>query len=74
MTNALNQCGPWKDKKIVVTNQWLATALEEKAQTIDWEKAQLEVSRFVSEEHASAIELWSNAFFLNKIKKLSGKI
>lgn len=74
LSNALNQCGPWKDEDIVVTKQWLVTQLEKKVQMIDWRNAQTEVRRFLNEEHSAAIELWSNAFFLNKIKTLAARL
>lgn len=71
LQNALDQQGPWKNKKIIITKEWLIQSLGEKIDSINWQGAQLEIQRFINLEHASSIKLWSRDFFLNKTQKLA---
>lgn len=74
LENALRQAGPWQDKKINLTGQWLVNSLEEKISEINWQEVSMEVRRFINLEQAGALRLWSKDFFMAKTRKLSGLI
>lgn len=70
LSAAINQNGPWKDKKIHVDAPWLLTQLKNKIETVDWTQASVEVTRFLSPEYQSTLKLWSKNFFLEKVSKM----
>jgi len=74
LSNALKQAGPWKNQNINVTKEWLVNALSEKIKHIDWNSIKLEAKRFVNPEYTPSLKLWSQAFFLDKMKKLDSHL
>jgi predicted nucleotidyltransferase component of viral defense system len=72
LQNAINQCGPWKNENISTTKNWVIGSLENKIRKTDWDKAKMEVQRFINPEFKASLDLWSEQFFLAKIKKLNG--
>jgi len=70
LENALNQQGPWQDKKIPVTKEWLHSQLMQKIQQTDWEKAKRDVENFLKQKERESLKLWSVPFFLAMLEKL----
>lgn len=70
LQSAIEQNGPWSKQNIEVTKSWLISALTKKIHTIDWEKAALEVTRFVNIQQQASLKLWEKDFFLHKLKQL----
>lgn len=70
LKNALVQFGPWKGKSLNVNREWLVKALGEKIASIDWKKAALDVERFLKPVEQKSLTLWSEKFYINKLKKL----
>lgn len=70
LQNALEQLGPWKNQQTQIDKTWVIDALNEKIDSIDWDKAKLEVQRFLGPEHQQSLALWSAEFFHSKTKKL----
>ena len=67
---ALNQHGPWKDQKPIVTRGWVSEKLTEKMATIDWKTAAADVERFLSPAERASLSLWSERFFRTKVAQL----
>lgn len=70
LQEALNQCGPYSNKKIKVDKSWLLNALESKIKKIDWKKASEDVVAFLKPEEIDSLNLWEDRFFINQLKKL----
>jgi Nucleotidyl transferase AbiEii toxin, Type IV TA system len=68
---ALIQAGPWAGQNALQVNMdWLADALQTNIASINWKDAAQDVSRFLKPVELKSVELWSAAFFLNKVKKM----
>lgn len=71
LTNAINQIGPWQKQNILINKDWVLTQLDQKIQSIDWQKAAEDVRRFLRPNEQEALGLWSEDFFLSRLEKLS---
>jgi predicted nucleotidyltransferase component of viral defense system len=72
--SAINQAGPWAGKDEKVTPEWVIKELRVKINSIDWDVAKKDVSRFLRPRELSTLDLWSKDFFESRIDKLSGYI
>ena len=70
LQNALNQFGPWEGKKVEINREWLVAALGEKISSINWKDAGEDVARFLKPVEQKSLELWSEKFYMGKLKKL----
>ncbi len=70
LTNAIEQMGPWKGRKIKVDKNWYIQAMREKIKKIDWKKQKNDVARFLKKQDLDLLELWSTDFFLQRLKVL----
>ncbi len=70
LQNALIQYGPWKDQDLNIDEEWLVSALDEKINSIDWKAAVDDVERFMKPVERKSLSLWSERFFMSKLKKL----
>lgn len=71
LQNALIQYGPWKNQDIKVDREWLINSLTNKISTINWQVAEDDVKRFLKPLDQKSLKLWSERFFLNKLRKLN---
>lgn len=71
LSAALNQTGPWAGQNLIITNSWLIEQLTNKIKVIDWNKAKLEVERFINLDYHKTLGLWSKEFFISRLQKLS---
>jgi predicted nucleotidyltransferase component of viral defense system len=69
---ALAQVGPWAGQDVEVTPEWYLGAMRNRIGEIDWEKARLDVSRFVPAGEQESIALWSHDLFLYHLDRLAG--
>jgi predicted nucleotidyltransferase component of viral defense system len=72
LTHAIDQQGPWQGRHITVTPAWTVEHLKTKITNINWEDAKKDVARFLKPRELASLELWSTAFFLTRVEKLSG--
>ncbi len=70
LQSALDQYGPWKGKRPVVSREWLSEQLITKIATIDWKAAAADVERFLSPAERASLSLWSERFFRTKVEQL----
>ena len=70
LSNALNQVGPWAGQNIQVDNAWYHKEMEKKIISIDWEKMKKELLQFLKPEALDTLKIWSQEFFLDRLKKL----
>jgi predicted nucleotidyltransferase component of viral defense system len=70
LQNALVQYGPWQGQSLKVDREWLVCALGEKISSIDWKDAAADVERFLKPVEQRSLSLWSEGFFMSKLKKL----
>ena len=68
--NALFQYGPWQGKNLNIDRIWLVHALGEKIVSINWKNAAEDVERFLKPIEQDGLKLWSNRFYMSKLKKL----
>jgi predicted nucleotidyltransferase component of viral defense system len=71
LTEAIDQEGPWKNQKTVITKDWLIDSLIEKVERIDWVNAKRDSENFLRERERESLNVWGREFFLAMIKKLS---
>lgn len=64
---ALQQWGPWQGQSIHVDTIWLRKVLQDKINTVDWEKAAQDVERFLNPAGRESLRLWSSQFFIHKL-------
>ena len=67
---ALVQWGPWENQRIDLNIKWLKHELTRKASSIDWQTAAVDVQRFIRPSEQHGLSLWSEKFFVHKIKNL----
>jgi hypothetical protein len=70
LQNALIQYGPWKDQELNIDQDWLVDVLGEKISSIDWKEAASDVERFLKPIEQKSLSLWSERFFMSKLKNL----
>jgi predicted nucleotidyltransferase component of viral defense system len=68
--SAIFQMGPWQNQKINLNEKFIQTELQIKTSMIDWKIVKEDVRKFLKQEKAESLELWSSAFFEKKILKL----
>lgn len=72
LKNALIQYGPWGNQEgLQVNMQWLKKVLKEKINTVDWDDAARDVTRFLNSAEQQSLRLWSERFFTERLEKLS---
>jgi len=70
LQNALIQYGPWQGEDLIIDQDWLVSALDEKINSIDWKAAADDVERFMKPVERKSLSLWSERFFMSKLKKM----
>lgn len=70
LENTLIQNGPWEGTQIHVDSSWYLKAMEEKIRSVDWKDAKNDILRFIKPQEIESIHLWSQEFFLDRLKKL----
>jgi predicted nucleotidyltransferase component of viral defense system len=71
LENALYQLGPWKGQDLVINGEFVKAELNSRIKKVDWQSVAHEVRKFLSEERAESLSLWSIDFFLQKIAKMN---
>lgn len=74
LSNALDQQGPWANKKNIVTPDWFVEAMQQKIKHVDWNKAADDVSPFLNIQDKKALNLWGVDFFIDKLNKLENTL
>lgn len=70
LKNALEQYGPWEGESLNLDREWLVNTLGEKISSINWKDAAADVERFLNPTEQKSLSLWSERFYINKLKKL----
>ncbi len=70
LKNALIQYGAWKNQSFNIDENWLVNALGEKINSIDWKTVADDVERFMKPVERKSLALWSERFFMSKLRKL----
>lgn len=70
LSSAIDQMGPWAGQKIRVDKNWFLHQMQKKMISLDWEKAKLDVHRFLKPNELKSLELWNKDFFLMKLKNI----
>ncbi|MFT5608663.1 MAG: putative nucleotidyltransferase component of viral defense system [Gammaproteobacteria bacterium] len=72
LKNALIQYGPWVNQEgLKVNMKWLKKVLKEKINTVDWNDAEKDVTRFLNSAEQQSLRLWSERFFTERLEKLT---
>ncbi|OGT46341.1 MAG: hypothetical protein A3E82_08875 [Gammaproteobacteria bacterium RIFCSPHIGHO2_12_FULL_38_11] len=74
LSSAIKQAGPWAGKHEIVSPEWLIKELRLKINSIDWDVAKKDVSRFLRPRELSTLDLWAKDFFESRVDKLSGHL
>jgi len=70
LKNALIQYGPWQGETLEIDEGWLVQALGKKISSVEWRDAVADVERFLKPVEQKSLSLWSERFFMAKLKKL----
>jgi hypothetical protein len=70
LKNALEQFGPWRGETLNIDRNWLVNTLGEKISSVNWKDASTDIERFLNPIEQKTLNLWSEKFFMNKLKKL----
>lgn len=67
LTAGIDQQGPWKNKGVQVTVDFLQNALHQKVDAVDWEAASQEVRPFLMLSSAPDVKHWSREYFHSSV-------
>jgi len=70
LTNAIDQMGPWKGKKIAVNKKWYFENLKERIKITDWKKQRTDVERFLKPKDLDLLQQWNALFFVGRLSSL----
>lgn len=71
LSHALKQQGPWQGENVLVTQNWLISALKDKIETIDWEDVKQDVAPLLKPNEIESLRLWGIDFFLAQLDLLN---
>ncbi len=71
LKNALYQTGPWENLKLNIDGYWIIEQLTTKVNSINWNEAKKDVSKFLKGKEAESLNIWGTPLFLSTIDKLS---
>ena len=74
LTAALKQSGYLKNNAGEINVNWLQTHLAKRIQSLNWDEARRDVQRFLRSEKLEVIDLWSEAYFMRKLNRLTGHV
>lgn len=64
LANALQQQGPWADRPMQVSLQWICENLKTMVNQMNWNAAIQDLQRFLPLREQSALKMWNVEFFL----------
>lgn len=67
LSAGLNQNGPWKNQRPVVTSEFLRQALHDKIDTVDWDASSQEVRPFLMGPYSAEVKKWNRDFFHSSV-------
>jgi len=70
LKNALEQCGPYQNKTIDMSKDWLFNVLEKKINTLDWTVVAADVRKFLPNNLLHSTDNWDAPLFLAMLNKL----
>lgn len=70
LSNACDQQGPWKGRKIRIDKEWFLNELTMKVKNLNWDDAKKDVARFLRPQALVSLELWNRDFFLDRLRKI----
>jgi len=70
LSSACEQQGPWKGQTLKIDRNWYLKELELKIRSTDWNEAKQDVARFLRPRELKTLDLWSEAFFLDRFEKM----
>ena len=70
LSSALDQTGPWEEKKLYVDDSWCRWELSAKIESLDFAKLREDVKRFLRPVEVASLNLWTREFFLERAAKL----
>ena len=56
--------------QLMISPAWFIEVMQQKIQSIDWDKAVNDVSSFLNIQDKKALNLWGTNFFMDKLNKL----
>lgn len=72
LASALEQMGPWQNKKVDVTADWLVAAFNDKVAEIDWNEAKKDAENFLQAKEREGLQVWGRDFFFATVEKMAG--
>lgn len=63
--------GPWKGQAVAMDKEWVLKLLEQKIETIDWNKAKQDVASFLHPRESRSVQHWNKEFFMHYLQKFS---
>jgi len=71
LQNAIEQQGPWQQRRLRIDGEWLAEELLRKIESIDWAEARADVERFVGRDQKRGLEVWGREFFRRQVESMA---
>jgi predicted nucleotidyltransferase component of viral defense system len=70
LSSAIDQNGPWVNRGIHVTQEWLKDQLRRKIESLDWDQVARDVFPFLSADERRTLDGWKRELFIHYLHRL----
>ena len=70
LSSAIDQNGPWVNRGIHVTREWLRDQLRRKIESLDWDQVARDVFPFLSADERRTLDGWKRELFIHYLQRL----
>jgi hypothetical protein len=70
LSSAIDQNGPWANRGIHVTREWLRDQLSRKIESLNWDQVARDVSPFLSAAERKTLDGWNRELFMHYLHRL----
>lgn len=70
LSSAIDQTGPWANRGVHVTREWLREQLSRKIESLEWDQVARDVFPFLSEDERRTLDGWKRELFIHYLHRL----
>ncbi len=70
LSSAIDQNGPWANRRIHVTREWLRDQLSRKIESLNWDQVARDVFPFLSAAERKTLDGWKRELFMHYLHRL----